>query len=209
MIDLPSRALAARMRGLAASLPFAGELKDKFDEEILSAEQEEIVEYPSYLEYSGNEYKSAGEAEIELPLAEAVSSSEKVFEETDGKNALIWNEEEYFEWDIDVKTGGLYELWIEYYPLEGKGVEIQRKIRIDGEYPKKNISMQAVRFRDSTRCHCRLRSWNISFIPISTTGVNCFRTSMRCTALRICRMDSFMWGALTGLTECGRDGRVM
>lgn len=110
-------------------------LKDKFDEEILSAEQEEIVEYPSYLEYSGNEYKSAGEAEIELPLAEAVSSSEKVFEETDGKNALIWNEEEYFEWNIDVKTGGLYELWIEYYPLEGKGVEIQRKIRIDGEYP--------------------------------------------------------------------------
>ena len=77
------------------------------------------------------------------------------------------------------------------------------------EYLKKNISMQAVRSRDSTRCHCRLRSWNISFIPISTTGVNCFRTSMRCTALRICRMDSFMWGALTGLTECGRDGRVM
>lgn len=29
MIDLPSRALAARMRGLAASLPFAGELKGR------------------------------------------------------------------------------------------------------------------------------------------------------------------------------------
>lgn len=110
-------------------------LKEKFDEEILSAAEEETAEYPSYLEYSGTAYESAGEAEIKLPLAEARTDAEKVFNDIDGKNALIWEDEEYFEWDIKVEKTGLYELWIEYYPLEGKGVEIQRKIQIDGEYP--------------------------------------------------------------------------
>lgn len=110
-------------------------LKDKFDDNILTEADKDLKEYPSHLQYLDNKYETAGEVEIVLPLAEALCSAEKVFGETSGKSALIWKDEEYFEWNIEIEKSGLYEIEIEYYPLEGKGIEIQRKIRIDGEYP--------------------------------------------------------------------------
>lgn len=50
-------------------------------------------------------------------------------------DALIWDKEEsWLAWDVEVPQTGLYNMVIEYYPLEGKRASIQRDILINGEY---------------------------------------------------------------------------
>lgn len=53
-------------------------------------------------------------------------------------NVLVWNESDtlgWIEWAFDVPVGGLFNIGMEYYPLEGKGASIQRDLKIDGTYP--------------------------------------------------------------------------
>jgi len=44
-------------------------------------------------------------------------------------------EEGFIEWQIDVPIEGLYNLYIEYFPIEGRGSAIEREIWINGEMP--------------------------------------------------------------------------
>jgi len=54
------------------------------------------------------------------------------------ENAIVWEEDtEFVEWTVEVPQDGLYEILVEYYPLGGTGIPIQRKILIDGESPFK------------------------------------------------------------------------
>jgi ABC-type glycerol-3-phosphate transport system substrate-binding protein len=51
---------------------------------------------------------------------------------------LGWWEAEgdsWVEWAFDVPAAGLYNLGLEYYPLQGKRASIQRSLQIDGQYP--------------------------------------------------------------------------
>lgn len=51
-------------------------------------------------------------------------------------DALIWDKEEsWLVWEVYVPKTGLYNMMIEYYPLEGKRATIQRDIKINGQYP--------------------------------------------------------------------------
>lgn len=50
-------------------------------------------------------------------------------------DALIWDKEEsWLVWEVEVPETGLYNIVIEYFPLEGKRASIQRDIMINGEY---------------------------------------------------------------------------
>ena len=42
---------------------------------------------------------------------------------------------DYFEWKVSVPKSGLYNIYIEYFPLEGDGTVIQRSLMINGELP--------------------------------------------------------------------------
>lgn len=48
---------------------------------------------------------------------------------------LVWRTtESMVEWEVEVPQAGLYEITVEYYPIEGKRSSIQRDIRIDGAF---------------------------------------------------------------------------
>ena len=120
----------------AAAESAAGQpLKDKFDEEIFQAPAADEIKYPSYSSYSQTPAKSAGDISIDLAFSAAASDGEITFDTIDGKNALIWEDAQYYEWSVEITAPGLYEIETEYYPLTGKGIDPQRKIMIDGDYP--------------------------------------------------------------------------
>ena len=89
-------------------------------------------------EYNSKGYTGAADESIQLPLNSAVSNQgvNIKYSNLAGSNALIWNNNEpYFEWNANVPKSGLYEIDMEYYPMAGKGNEIQRKLTIDGQSP--------------------------------------------------------------------------
>ena len=52
------------------------------------------------------------------------------------KPVLIWKEDcEWIEWTVIIPQEGLYALSVDYYPLEGTGVDISRELEINGESP--------------------------------------------------------------------------
>ncbi len=50
-------------------------------------------------------------------------------------NVLVTGEEGYVEFTVEVPATGLYGLGCNYYPMEGKGVAIERAITINGKSP--------------------------------------------------------------------------
>lgn len=44
------------------------------------------------------------------------------------------------EYEVEIKTAGLYEIAFEYYPVEGNGASIQRSIFIDGKLPYSELN---------------------------------------------------------------------
>ena len=73
---------------------------------------------------------------ITVDLTKYTDSQGAKVETFEGKdNVLLTEEEGYVEFTIDVPSTGLYGLGCTYYPVEGKGVAIERSISINGELP--------------------------------------------------------------------------
>ena len=56
-------------------------------------------------------------------------------------DSVLTSENGYIEFKVDVPEEGMYELQVEYYPVEGKNSEIQRSFFIDGELPYGELSL--------------------------------------------------------------------
>jgi len=53
----------------------------------------------------------------------------------------VYTEKEgLIEYEVEIKTAGLYEIAVEYYPVEGNGASIQRSIFIDGKLPYSELN---------------------------------------------------------------------
>ena len=52
--------------------------------------------------------------------------------------SVVSPEEGTMKWEFDVEEAGLYNVEIEYYPYKGKGMNIERELRINGEIPFRN-----------------------------------------------------------------------
>ncbi|MGF7142103.1 ABC-type glycerol-3-phosphate transport system substrate-binding protein [Anaerotaenia torta] len=50
-------------------------------------------------------------------------------------DALLTGEDSYAEWTVEVPASGMYQILMEYYPVKSRGVDIERKIYINGEVP--------------------------------------------------------------------------
>ncbi|SEM60478.1 extracellular solute-binding protein [Paenibacillus sp. OV219] len=102
--------------------------------------------------YKQKGYKPAEQTEIHLQANnysafEGAKPGLKTIE--DHSNALIWEKDtKWLEWTVDVKSDGLYNLAVNYYPMEGKRMPIQRELLIDGKSP----------FREAQRIYF-MRSW--------------------------------------------------
>lgn len=92
--------------------------------------------YETYLQA----YKNAPmpDANIRLPLTKYIGadSSVRVLENLEGeKDVVLTDEEGYIEWAFQVPKEGWYQLKMDYYPVEGRSSQIERKIEINGEVP--------------------------------------------------------------------------
>ena len=95
------------------------------------------------IEYENKGYQPAPDVWIGLAGLDYTAQSNADLEPLTGvggraEAALAWREgagEGWVEWTFDVPASGLYNLGLEYYPLEGKRASIQRSVQIDGAYP--------------------------------------------------------------------------
>ena len=100
----------------------------------------QIEQTQPYLDYL-NKYSSIkyGKETIVIDVVNGYSAEHGVMVvDNIGDNSgecLQTDEEGYVEWNFEVTAEGLYEMWVEYYPIEGKGSSIVRSIHIDGTLP--------------------------------------------------------------------------
>lgn len=130
-----SVALAAAVMLSAAVVAAADTVTEDF--------KSDIKEYasPSYFSYI-EEYGDAAyiSESISLAAENAVSDSEYKrdirtdFDGDKGKS-LVTNEGDTLTWNFNVPTAGLYTLNWSYYPIEGNGGSIERRVLIDGALP--------------------------------------------------------------------------
>lgn len=86
--------------------------------------------YKSYLEENKYDEKMAN-SEININLSQYTASEEAVT--VLDKNGISTSEQGNITWSFDVKEAGFYNLEIEYIPLKGTNLSIERKLYIDGE----------------------------------------------------------------------------
>lgn len=72
--------------------------------------------------------------------ADTYSNAEPQVEEDNDFNgqpgkSIKTGEEGYVEWEFNVDKPGLYSVLVQYYPIEGRGTDIEREILVNGESP--------------------------------------------------------------------------
>ncbi len=94
-------------------------------------------------EYEAQGYATVPDVQVALSGADFAaqdSANLRTAAEWAGRQGdiLLWEdgpEGGWVEWEFDVDADGLYNLAVEYYPLEGKRASIQRDLMLDGAYP--------------------------------------------------------------------------
>lgn len=92
----------------------------------------------TYAEYlSAHSDKGYPDKDISINIGKFSNSRGVEFlSEYEGKdNILLTSDDSYVEWDVFVEEAGMYQMNISYYPVKSRGVDIERKLYINGEIP--------------------------------------------------------------------------
>lgn len=106
------------------------------DDDIISNYVREM-RYEDYL----NKYQGASRPDEEIIISATnyinASNGVKVSKNFIGYNGPVAEigERDFIEWEINIEKAGLYNIELSYYPLEGRGSEIERDLQINGERP--------------------------------------------------------------------------
>lgn len=96
--------------------------------------------YISYLNNKKDIQKIENDTiDINVTQFSSVNYSSSI-EVIDSEHSIITNDNTVISWDFDVTTEGMYNLFLDYFPINGKSSEIERVILIDGEIPFKEAS---------------------------------------------------------------------
>lgn len=78
-----------------------------------------------------------GELVVDLAAYEASTAKDtKIESNYEGEaNVLYQGEEGYTKWEINVPEAGMYRLYMEYYPVQSRGVSIERSFYINEKLP--------------------------------------------------------------------------
>lgn len=112
--------------------------REKYEGVDLSSEVEGLGRSNTYAHYL-DAHPETGEAagDIVIPAADYVSGEKvevlKNFE--NAATALKTEEESVVEWEVEIPRSGYYQIQMEYYPVESRGVDIERSFTINGEVP--------------------------------------------------------------------------
>jgi len=97
-----------------------------------------VVREGTYAYYrQQHEERPFGTTEVEIDLF-AYISGENVRRENnfEGESSvLITEENSHIEFEVTVPSGGMYHLYVEYFPMLGRGIAIDRAVKINGESP--------------------------------------------------------------------------
>lgn len=131
----------------------ADEDADETEADVLTLESVKYAEVKD--EYENLGYRSAG-SDVEIPLSvdDAVGAGKLQYETVDDEKGIDFSKDancEYVEWKFDVEKAGLYEIHINYYAQPAYGMQIQRKLMIDGEVPFEEANTMYLyrRFREA------------------------------------------------------------
>lgn len=100
------------------------------------SEQQRQNRYVNYL-LLNKDFNPIYDTQIDLNASNLTKKSENIqIKDIDNvNNATILCENSFLEWNISVAKKGLYNLFLEYYPLEGKMRSIEFSLSIDGKIP--------------------------------------------------------------------------
>jgi len=93
--------------------------------------------YARYLQDHADERLPSDEIRIEAERQPISGSGAVVAMEREGAegSAALSGESGEISWDVDIEEGGLYHLYVRYYPMEGRSEAIERALLIDGQLP--------------------------------------------------------------------------
>ena len=98
--------------------------------------------------------------------------------------SLLVDDEDVFTWEVVVEEAGFYQIYLLYYPVEGRGASIERAIYINGAIP----------FRGAA---------NISFPRVWANETNNFVIDARGNELRPRQVEKPMWMETPALDSRG------
>lgn len=74
---------------------------------------------------------------IEIDASSYVKADDiQNYSEFEGMTDVVYTSEaSYIEWQVEVPQAGMYQLYMDYYPVKSRGVDIERKLLINNELP--------------------------------------------------------------------------
>jgi ABC-type glycerol-3-phosphate transport system substrate-binding protein len=104
------------------------------------ADDQDLWNIDTYDQYSAkNSTNKDATTEVTINAADYTSSSGTVTKQTDYMNdkgsSVLTGDNSTIEWSVDVPQTGKYTILVDYYPVAGKGGQMERKLTIDGKIP--------------------------------------------------------------------------
>ncbi|MBE5936464.1 MAG: extracellular solute-binding protein [Lachnospiraceae bacterium] len=116
-----------------------GDYSEKYEGHDLSVDIEGIARddtYDKYLEKYQDAASPEDVVDVDILNYTAASTGVSVVNDIDGEQNVVQSDESGFiEWMVDIPKAGLYSIYLEYYPLESRGIDIERAIYINDEMP--------------------------------------------------------------------------
>lgn len=106
--------------------------------ENLSEENDVLGRSNTYADYIKRYFDAEYPTEnIPVNIKDYINSKgvEIVSEYEGVSDCLYTTDESYVEWAVEVPMSGLYQIYMEYYPVKSRGVDIERKLYINDEIP--------------------------------------------------------------------------
>lgn len=111
---------------------------DKYEGYDLAADVDGIGRDNTYAKYI-KKYADVKRSDQDIPISltdYVTSTNVQVYNNYEGEdNVLLMSDESFAEWEVSVPVEGLYQLYVEYYPVKSRGVDIVRTLYINGEIP--------------------------------------------------------------------------
>lgn len=110
--------------------------------------EDEVPGYKEYLELHADALRPDVQIEVDaadfkIYMEADQEVSPQIYTDYEGMDgdSVLTAENGYIEYEVEVPENGLYEVQIEYYPIEGKNSEIQRSFFVDGVLPYGELSL--------------------------------------------------------------------
>ncbi|GHV09960.1 hypothetical protein FACS1894217_15050 [Clostridia bacterium] len=130
-------ALSVSLFAIPVADAATGKTRDDYEEILNGYSVDPTI--PNYKDYAAAHPDVKPDQEIIID-AQTGNADYVDYEGMPGASQLI-PEDGLAEYDFTVSQEGYYDLGLTYYPIEGKGAELQRSIFLDGELPYRELAL--------------------------------------------------------------------